>query len=453
MRRLLWFSLLVGLLLVVMPAAAQTTSTAAQVPAAAEISVGDEVEGTLTEAAPSAEYALQGAGGMLINISLISEDFDSYLSVKDDEGNIVAFNDDSNGERNSRIVGLSVPEGVVYTIVAESYGQYIGSAAQTGDYTLSVSEAQVLRIEYTQTTEGELTSDALSLDYIFTGSSGDTVVINQHSDDFDSYLRLLDASGAELSSNDDSGGSLDSQIGPFPLPSTGSYTIRASSLSGEATGDFTLSLNRIESQAIAYGDSVEVEFTDKAREQYFTFSGAYGDIVTITADSNRAVDTNLTLNDPYNSQVMFDEDGGSGSDPEIDGASLFADGTFTIILRAVDSANGTVVVTLDRVPPQSLDEGSQIASFSSSRTQIPMSFTGVAGETVRLTLSSPDGAVSSSLNLDVRQDGTSIAYANANTLSAITVEFTVPNDGDVNLVISEYSYTNFEFEVTLERVG
>ncbi|MBK8022720.1 MAG: PPC domain-containing protein [Chloroflexi bacterium] len=451
MRRLSLFILLLALFAFTMTAGAQTTSQASA-QAAATISVGDEVEGTLTEDAPSAQFALEGADGLLINISLISEDFDSYLTVQDETGTIVAFNDDSNGERNSRIVALAVPEGAQYTIVAQSYGQYIGSAGEVGDFTVSVSEATIRRIEYTQTIEGELTNDELTQDLVFTGSGGDTIIVSLSSDDFDSYLRLLDSSGAEIASNDDSGGTLNSQIGPFVLPSTGSFTIRASSLNGTDAGAFTLKLDRIEAQAMEFGQTVEVEFTEADREFFFTFTGTYGDIVTIEADSNRSVDTNLTLNDPYNSQLMTDEDGGSGFDPEISGTSLFTDGVYTVVLRAVDSGNGTVELTLDRVSPISLDEGEQVASFTSSRSQIPMSFTGAAGERVRLSLTSVSGDVSSSLNIDVRQDGVSVAYGNANTVSSMTVEFVVPEDGEVSVLISEYSYTNFELNVSLERV-
>lgn len=435
-----------------MPATATPTPAAAPESEAGVIAVGETLEASLTADVPSLTFILQGEAGQVVSLSLVSDDFDAYLSVLDSSGNVVAFNDDSNGERNSRIPNVTLPDRASYSVLVESYGQHVGSGAQEGAFTLSVGELEVRRIEYTQTVNGELTTDALSHDYVFTGSSGDTIIVNLNADDFDAYLRLRDPNGTEVLTNDDSGGSLNSQLGPYILPETGSYTINASSLGGSDTGEYELRLNRVESQTIAYDETIELEFTDRDREFFLTFQGTYGDIISAYVDSNRGVDTSITLNDTYNSQLAFDDDSGSGYDPELLGTSLYSDGVYTLLVRAVDDENGTVSVTLERVPPLSLDDGPQTLSFSSSVTQIAAAFTGEAGETVRLTFAVQDGEQSSSLSISARQNGVSVTDFSGYNLSTAAVEFTVPSDGEVMVTVSEYTYASVEIEVTVEHL-
>src|SRR5690606_19818705 len=99
---------------------------------------------------------------------------------------------------------------------------------------------------------------------------------------------------------DDGGGNLNSLIGPYVLPATGTYTIAASSLSESATGGYTLALERVELNMVAYGDEIEGELGKNTPSVYYSFEGASGDVVSIEVDSD--ADTNLTLNDPYNYQ-------------------------------------------------------------------------------------------------------------------------------------------------------
>ncbi len=76
----------------------------------------------------------------------------------------------------------------------------------------------------------------------FSGSAGDTIVIDMHSAVFDTYLMLLDPSGVPLAENDDSaGGITDSRI-TFTLTTTGTWTVVANSLAASQSGSYTLSL-------------------------------------------------------------------------------------------------------------------------------------------------------------------------------------------------------------------
>ncbi len=443
MRRLLRFTLpIVALCLFALPAFAQGGTT---------IGLGDTVNGTLTDAAPSATYTLQAEAGQVVTVTLTSEDFDTYLSILDSTGTAIAENDDNLGT-NSAIQTFTLPQGTTYQILVQSYSQHSNSGAETGAYTLSVVEQQIAHIEYTQSVSDSLSDNVLSQDYVFTGQAGDAVVITLNSDDFDSYLRLIDGTGNEIVTNDDSGGTLNSQIGPYALPATGTYTIRASSLGGSSTGAYTLTLNKVDITAITYDQAVEVTISKSGELRFFTFEGTTGDLITISAESNGSIDTSLILNDPYNSQVASDDDSGPGPDPEIYQQLLSQDGTYTVELRAVSGSNGKITLTVKRTLPPSLDDGAQSIFFSDLGATRALTFAANAGETVKLTMTI-DGAQPGSPNVSVLQAGQTLANASGSSTTALSFSFVTPSAGDVIVQINDYSYTSLSYIVTLERMG
>ncbi len=65
----------------------------------------------------------------------------------------------------------------------------------------------------------------------FDGKRGQRVIIDMMSDDFDSYLILLDIDGNELAQDDDGGDNTNARI-DVTLPATGTYTLLANSYQG-----------------------------------------------------------------------------------------------------------------------------------------------------------------------------------------------------------------------------
>lgn len=115
-----------------------------QAAAQQSISIGAIIEGSLTSASPvsarrpgayAAYYSFNGQQGQRILISLMSNEFDTYLYLEGPGGTLVAENDDNGLSSNSRIpVGsgmLSLPDSGVYTIEVTSF-----SANAYGAYTL-----------------------------------------------------------------------------------------------------------------------------------------------------------------------------------------------------------------------------------------------------------------------------------------------------------------------------
>ena len=410
------------------------------------IEYGQTVDGELSEDAPAITYTFTGEEGTSITVTLISEDFDTYLTLLDEDGAELSADDDSAGNLDSRIGPFSLPADGDYTVVAQSYAFRNGSGSASGDFTLTLDTFETEVIEYGETIEGALTANALEALYFFSGAEGDSVIIRLSSDDFDSYLTLSDPGGFELISNDDSGGNLNSLIGPYILPQTGDYMITARSLSGSSTGNYVLDFERAEVSALEFDETTTVNFDDSNSVAYFTFESNAGDVVDVVVAGD--VDTNLTLNDTYNYQLAYDEDGGSGVNPELIGIVLNQAGTYTLLLQAPFGGEGSVDLTLTRGVVPSLNDGPQTVTFGSSRQTSTLVYTGEAGDTVRLTVSIGGGNAGSP-SVDVSQNGTSVTYISSSAVEGLSVIFTVPSDGDLLVTLSEYSYVNLSLEVSI----
>jgi pre-peptidase len=76
----------------------------------------------------------------------------------------------------------------------------------------------------------------------FTATAGERVAIDLRSDEFDTYLQLLDAAGKVIGQDDDSGGDLNSHLA-ITLPAAGTYRIVVNSAGHEQrVGAYTLSV-------------------------------------------------------------------------------------------------------------------------------------------------------------------------------------------------------------------
>ncbi len=410
------------------------------------IEFGQTVEAELTEDVGALNYVFTGEEGDSVVITLIAEDFDCYLVLLDEDGEEIAYDDDSAGSLDSRIGPFTLPADGEYTIVAQSYAFRNGNGSDDGEFSVTLDRFETEVIEYGENVSGSVTSTAPQAFFSFSGAEGDSVIIRLSSDDFDSYLTLSDPDGFDLITNDDGGGSLNSLIGPYTLPQTGEYVITASSLSGRSAGDYELSLERAELVTIQYGDTVTVNFDDNNTVAYFTFEGSNGDVIDVLVDGD--VDTNLALNDIYNYQLAFDEDGGRGNNPELTGVLLNQSGTYTLALQAPFGGEGSVELELIRGEVPSLNDGAQSLSFSSSQTTRTAVYTGEAGEVVRITVEVVSGDVASP-SIDISQNELSLAYLNASTVGGLSAIFTIPDDGDVIFNISEYSYSNVVLDVAI----
>jgi len=406
---------------------------------APSIELGAEVVSELGGAVQAAAFVFEGAAGDRVTISLSSEGFDTYLVLVDAQGAELAVDDDGGAGLNSMITGFELPADGTYGVIATSFGGYRGTGTAEGEFTLSVAGFEVQRIEYSQRVEGELTAEALTQEYVFTGTAGDSVSIFMGSEEFDTFLFLYDAAGNEIASNDDGGGNLDSLIGPFMLPETGEYTIQANSFSRSATGFYFLTLDRVEMVEAVYGEPLEVVFA--ANDSVFiTFAAELTDVVNVVVDAE--IDTTLNLRDTFGFNIHTDEDSGSRFNPEISEYVINTAGAYTLVLTRApgETRTGTAEVTIERGELLSLDEGvEQTVIFTEEVTTRSLNLTVEAGQAYTLTFAS-ETAVAVSPSFDVRFGEFSSSYFSSSNVIDGSFTFIADGSGTALITINDYTF-------------
>lgn len=408
------------------------------------IAIGETVTSELGGDVQATAYVFTGEAGQQITATLTSDAFDCYLVLVDADGNELVIDDDSAGSLDSRISGFTLPADGTFGLIVTSFSGYRGSGTAQGAFTLSLETFEARTIEYGQRIDDALTMEATSLQYRFTGTAGDTITIFMGSEEFDTYLFLYDRDGFELTYNDDGGGNLDSLIGPYELPYTGEYVIEANSFSRSATGSFFLTLNRIETIEIAYGDEVETTIRGTG-ELYFQFDAMVGDVISAIVDAD--VDTSLALRDPYGYTAVSDEDSGARYNPEITDYLVSTSGMYSLVLTSVNGEGGTVRLTLERGELPSLDDGPQTVAFDEVVTTRSLAFTAEQGVEYMLTFEVQDGSASPSFDVRVGEFGYN--YFSTSNVTGGSVSFVAEASGPSVITINEYSYRDNRIVVSL----
>ncbi|MEP7343576.1 MAG: BACON domain-containing carbohydrate-binding protein [Acidobacteriota bacterium] len=240
--------------------------------------------------------------------------------------------------------------------------------------------------------------------YSFNASSGQPVVVSLTSADFDTYLYLLDANGTVISQNDDTGPNGNSRIpsgsGFFTLPSSGTFTIEATSFSNNGLGNYTLSL------AMPAGGCT---YAINPASQSFPTGGGTGTV-------NVSTQSGCTWTAMSNNSWITISSGGSGSGSGTVNFSVAANpaaartGTITIAgLRFTitqSGTNGTACPTIAGINPSSGSPGGSVTITGTNFTgvtavkfagNVPAQFNFVSD--TRITTVIPTGATNGPLTI------------------------------------------------------
>ena len=202
-------------------------------------------------------YPFKMVKGKSYQIDMKSKDVDSYLRLENDQGEQVAKDDDSGGFPDARIK-YTAPDGGEYKIIATTF---LGG---TGKFTLTAKNlagekdivAEGKRIELKlKDGNGSVKSSIGATDPKFKNKlakailvdfkEGKTYQIDHMSGAFDAYLYLLDSNGKVLAEDDDGGEGFNSRI-VVTDAKAGRYLLIATSLFGNLTGEFTLTVTEKE---------------------------------------------------------------------------------------------------------------------------------------------------------------------------------------------------------------
>ncbi len=184
-------------------------------------------------------YPLVLAPGQTLMVEMVSTEFDPVLEVWNDQGTVVAADDDSGLDVNAYLA-LRTLAGGAYTIQATSFG-----AEQTGSYEVRYGVGDVVWQEVITERLGvgdEVHPDDGSFidEYELEVRAGQAVLVQLSSVEFDAYLELLNESGAVVARNDDHGGGSNALLS-FRVERTGSHTIRVNTFAADEAGSYTLS--------------------------------------------------------------------------------------------------------------------------------------------------------------------------------------------------------------------
>ena len=225
-------------------------------PVALPLTVGETVSGRIDDKSPenteggrSVYYSLSVRGGESYEVSLNSDEFDTFLEVFDAYEKSIDRDDDSGGDLNS-LLQLHPKEDAVYTIEARPLGR-----GATGAFELKVEAIEPppppTALAFNTKIDGEITDEDASNGgtsrydaYSVQLTEGQRIQVVLRSGDFDAYLEIgnEDTPFVSLAEDDDGlGEGFNSRL-LFEAPTTGTYVIRARPLSGDDRGAYDIEM-------------------------------------------------------------------------------------------------------------------------------------------------------------------------------------------------------------------
>ena len=249
--------------------------------------------------------------------------------------------------------------------------------------------------------EGEISQDQTEVFYSFEGTAGDVIAISMTATMpmLDSYLELLLPDGSSAMVDDDSGGNLNSLLGPYFLPQDGTYTVRATRFGqaeGGSTGPYSLLLSTVNPLALALNEGVTMELGPDQPFAFFTFEGAeagqiYELLGTSVAEGGSASFT-VSMRDAAGT-LMNQSYGQAGSNALLAPLNLQANQRYAVsVVRQLDSGTGIqpdatarVILTLKASQAQTITLDESISgTLTGDAPTAYYQFAGEAGQVLRL---------------------------------------------------------------------
>lgn len=442
-------------------AAGTALLTALPVLAQSSIDIGDSVEGELDRSNPTAAFELQVGSSTLVSIAVVSDDFDTVLTVEDADGEQVALNDDGgDGTLNSLIGPLMLEGDSVYTVSVYSYESYNDRSAEEGEFTLTIEEIETRETEIGSVIEFNLEGNETRY-YAFEGTANEFVsLVDVSSADVTSLtasLLSMEPSSGQMppvtltSSAENYGRSTSTLLGPFALPADGTYYLKVQQ-TGTSTNSYTLRLESSPMEVLTFGEAVEGELTTEVPFVIYAFEGTADTVVDIVVSSGASLDSTLTLYGPAN-DVLATNDDTNGIDPALYGSVLPETGTYVVVVKPYSDGTGSFSLSIRESVIADLDAGTQTLTFDTTQTRNLAHFEANANERVRLNFRIISGD-NSNFNITLTQDTFTIGSVNLTEMDAGSFEFVTTSAGDTLVTLQSYSLpSTTTVEVSIERLG
>jgi hypothetical protein len=347
-------------------------------PPAKPIAIGDSLDGNLNEDTGANDegqraefYRFSATAGQRVAIELSSKDFDTYLTLrKASDNSVVAEDDDGAGSGTDSRIAQTLEDAGDYVVEARAF-----SGDGEGRFKLTLEEVAPppapAGLTLGQTVEGEITPEDPQDDdgkhydaYVFSGTEGQRVQAVLRSGDFDAVLAIGSAEDefTALATDDDGlGEGTDSRLN-LTLPSTGDYVVRASPLTADEKGLYSLEL--IDRGPEPKPGSVLVGATARGTlsvADALTDEGAYYDAYRFQAKKDEKLRITLVSN-AFDAFIDLGEDGedftsiGSDDDSLSDTHAKLdwtapEDGWYVVRARSLGpNETGAYALTVERQP-------------------------------------------------------------------------------------------------------
>jgi hypothetical protein len=286
-----------------------TLSSSAQTSGGGQIALGQPQTGILKPGRIH-RWSFTGEAGQIINLSMTSADFDTFLELRNSQGVILAENDDSQDSTNSTIELFVLPVNDTYTIIARGLSDSDG-----GDYDITLKPVKIPLgggpLPPDKPIQALLAPDQTDT-WFFEAEKDTFVTVTVQSDLLDTYLELYGPDNELLTEDDDSGGSLNAALPEFPISESGNYRLVVKSAREETNegGVYEITLTMTESLATT-GELIPGEPNKSSlspgEQHTWTFEAEEEVYVTVRMES-ATVDTYLSLYDSSGELLAVNDD-------------------------------------------------------------------------------------------------------------------------------------------------
>jgi hypothetical protein len=213
-------------------------------------------------------------------------------------------------------------------------------------FTSTATAAPVL--ELGGSIEGTISPGRPEIGYRFDGEAGTVVTFSLSSDAFDTVLLLRGPDGVDLADDDDSGGNLNSRIGPLALPESGPYTLVARSLGGG--GAFVLSADEAPLETMEFPGTVQGMLDVESPTRMYHFTASEGAVISVSLESS-AFDATLGLYSETDATapIATDDDGGTGFNSLIGPLTITEGGAYFIAAGSYDEGVGPFTLRAENI--------------------------------------------------------------------------------------------------------
>lgn len=185
-------------------------------------------------------------------------------------------------------------------------------------------------------------SDRYSL--VITSTTAVTIRMEKVLDSsIDSKITVLDASGSEIGSDDDSGEGLNSLL--FLTLSPGRYTLVAQAV-GSTSGDYVLRIEEQQRVSLSLGTAVLGELKDNVPELRYTVTVPRSTTLRIRMNKvlNSSVDPKVRLLDSQGNEIASDDDGGEGLNALL--RQAVSAGEYTVVAQKAGDESGKFFLSI-----------------------------------------------------------------------------------------------------------